>query len=307
MLNKLIEIEDTQRQYNSLITNSYHFGFTSASFGEIIQGQLSCGTNFLVTLPISKGSRVMFSKCPESKNLYIGPGYKIKLAKLIKTIEQEYGIKITGSLNVKCEVPEGKGISSSTADLVSCCKAVASAYDIKITSFDVDHLLSSVEPSDGLAHDGSVVYDYKRCRLLKKLDYVPPFTILCVDEGGVLDTVNFNKSNLEISKSQKDQYQKLEIAFINQDLSAIARIATNSTLFWQKYNKKSSLEKVIRICEEIKGLGVINTHSGTCLGILLNPFSKDLQAQITKAKKALGYLTIYHSLYETSFHKEISA
>jgi L-threonine kinase len=67
----------------------------------------------------------------------------------------------------------------------------------------------------------------------------------------------------------------------------IGKVATKSALMNQKFIYKKNLERMIKICEEIGGLGVIVTHSGTCLGILLSTEDVNYDTKLLEAKKEL--------------------
>lgn len=272
----------------------------NASFGELIQGCLPSGDEFLVTLPIRKYSRALFVKNHLKEELLIFPSYKTKIRKLVRLIELKFCIHVKGSITLICGVPEGKGLSSSTADLVSCARLISDAYCLDLSAGKIDQFLRKIEPSDGVAHDGIVAYSNKACRLIKKISSPPRLTILSFDEGGIVDTLQLSKKHKTFSQAQKLKYQELlklmTVALIKNDLDTVGSLATKSTIMWQERHPKPSFFKVMNAARLIDGLGVVNTHSGTCLGILLNSRNRQLPQQISKAKEILGPLDIYETL-----------
>lgn len=272
----------------------------NASYGEIIQGCLSSDEEFLVTLPIDKFSRACFEKGTQHHDLKIMPHYKYKIHQLVAAMESMFKIKITGRGAIVCPVVEGKGLSSSTADLVAFARVLGKAYELNLDPEQIDKLLSQVEPSDGIAHEGIVAYNYKKCKKIKDLSPALPFTILSYDEGGTVDTLSYSKHNRIYTYEQKHSYdlllKQLKIACVQRDLKTIGRIATKSTLMWQERYPKKSLFKILKIARSIEALGVVNTHSGSCLGILLDSNSPNLLNQIAQVQDLLRPIELFQTI-----------
>ncbi|MBM3198825.1 MAG: hypothetical protein FJZ58_06185 [Chlamydiae bacterium] len=74
------------------------------------------------------------------------------------------------------------------------------------------------------------------------------------------------------------------LATQRMDLSAIGAIATESALLHQLYNCKQGLYRCIELAHVYEAFGIINTHSGTCLGFLLD---KDMRSFASLIKSLL--------------------
>jgi len=57
-------------------------------------------------------------------------------------------------------------------------------------------------------------------------------------------------------------------ALHTRDVARIAALATASARSWQAISPKADLDTVIALAGKLGALGVINTHSGTYLGLL---------------------------------------
>ncbi len=86
-------------------------------------------------------------------------------------------------------------------------------------------------------------------------------------------------------------------ALSEKNVNSLCKIATESTLLWQKVNPKSQLDIVIKFMSETSGLGVVNTHSGTYLGVLYRDGTTGLTEVLRRAEAALPGCAI--QLFET--------
>jgi L-threonine kinase len=118
----------------------------------------------------------------------------------------------------------------------------------------------------------SVAYNHRQGSLLSKLNYVPDFTIVAVDAGGELSTVEYNKRLSfppELLVEYDKLYGQLLIAFAAMDDAEIARCARKSTELHVNWTGNAFLAQALKKADEVGALGLLATHSGTCGGILL--------------------------------------
>jgi L-threonine kinase len=141
-------------------------------------------------------------------------------------------------------------------------------------SKEVDKILRLIEPSDGLLYPGSNLYYHRKCEFGLHLGVLPRLPILSIDFGGVIDTIAYNKKNIERSFDLQLEYQalleQLYQAFQTQDIVAIGAIATKSAILNQEFHYKKELLFCIDLAKKHNAYGIVNTHSGTCLGFLLD-------------------------------------
>lgn len=279
-------------------------GKSHGSFGELLQGVLPSGDKFLVTFPINRFSVAIFTSISSRADITVFPSRKKKSLKLAKEILSYFNKPIEGDLRITSQIQEGKGLASSTADLLATARAIQDYYQIKIPVPLIERFLREIEPSDGIMYPGVVVYDHQKLQKRKFLGSCPPFTVLAIDEGGHVDTLEFNNNDKKVSDNVKSEYQtmlkKLIKAFQNKNIYMIGNISTKSAIMNQRFLPKKSLNQVIKICEEIGGLGVVTAHSGTYLGILL--FGNDPHYHIKledglSRLNSLGYsVQLFHSI-----------
>lgn len=264
-----------------------HFGGGEASccgtFGELLQGQLPVGCapgdpHFLVTMPIALFARAHFIPVEDTRSISVYPSHKVKAKRLAENLVIALGAS-GGVLHLQSELPEGKGLASSSADLVATARSIACCLNRKVRTSLIEALMSDIEPSDGVMYPGVVAYSQRACRLLSFLGQMPPLAIVGIDEGGTIETVDYDQLRGEMSASSRTEYRKLleraRIAIPEGDAATIGRIATASALLHQERTPKKHLNSMMKASEAAGALGVIVAHSGTVIGILLDRMAPD--------------------------------
>ncbi|BBH67847.1 kinase [Actinoplanes sp. OR16] len=279
-------------------------GAACGTFGELLQGRLpEHDGDFLITLPIARWSVATFHSEPESPELLVSPPHKTKALRLTRMITDWAGAPPGGRLSIDSTLPEGKGMASSSADLVATARAVANGLGVELPCRRLETMLARIEPTDGVLYPGVVAYHHRSVRLRASLGDLPPVTIVAVDEGGQVDTVAFNHRPKPFTAAHQREYSALLDAILSAlpvgDLPAVGRIATRSAALNQLLNPKRWLDEILGICTAFDGLGVVTAHSGTTLGILLDdadPSYPDKLAGMAGACRALaGDVAVYRS------------
>ncbi|WP_432108224.1 kinase [Streptomyces sp. AA1529] len=276
-------------------------GAACGTFGELLQGVLPDGTAFLVTLPISLGSRARFRFDPRGP-LHVYPAHRTKSLALARAMLDAHGGG-GGTLLLDSDLLVGKGLASSSADLVATARAVGTVLGLDTSPGAVEDWLRPVEPTDGVMHPGVVVFEHRAVRLRAHLGVLPPVTVVAVDEGGHLDTVAHNRRPRHVPPGQRHEYERLvddlARAVRGADLSAVGTVTTRSAVLNQRRLPKRNLDAMADIAERIGAPGVVCTHSGTMLGLLLDTTAdghrERLRAARTACAKLPGTLSVYRS------------
>jgi uncharacterized protein involved in propanediol utilization len=101
-----------------------------ASAGELVQGRLENGEDFLVTNPIARFSEVQVSLLEGNGTMRIWPSGRIKIKQAILATLALFGkdhTELDIDVLVRSDIPPGKGLASSTADIVAAVEATAAA------------------------------------------------------------------------------------------------------------------------------------------------------------------------------------
>jgi len=286
------------------------FGRCFGTFGELLQGAVSEDKrNFLVTLPITKYSTARFTVLSDADDIYVFPEHKQKARKLAKQLIHSLGMKVGGILYLQSELAEGKGCASSSADMAASAYAIQSAIGCYIAPSSLARLMASIEPSDGVMYPGVVAFYHREGALHSFLGNLPPLVIVALDEGGQVDTIEFNSSPLSFSKTEIREYEKMladmEKAVASHRLADIGAIATCSAIMNQKILPKIHLDLMLDLHKQYEALGVVVAHSGTYLGLLLDPASPIYHQSLLGVIAALTQRSLAVSVFNTcSFQKE---
>ncbi|GAV38948.1 GHMP family kinase ATP-binding protein [Streptomyces acidiscabies] len=285
-------------------------GHAHGTFGELLQGVLDENRlDFLVTFPVSLTSRADFQLVGGAREITVRPAHKHKARRLAQRILRDHGIEGGGLLTLISSIPEGKGLASSSADLVATAHAVGDALGVRFTESEIETLLRDVEPSDGVMYQGVVAFYHRQVRLKERLGFLPPLTIVAHDIGGTVDTVLFNRSPKPFDAADRREYSalldELREALRHGDLETVGRVSTRSARKNTKLVARDCFDDLLRICHEVEGLGLVLAHSGTNLGILLRddvPDHTDRLAHAQKSCEALpGSVSLYRSMGPDSY------
>ncbi|SDM46044.1 L-threonine kinase [Streptomyces wuyuanensis] len=279
-------------------------GTAFGTFGELLQGVLpEENGDFLVTLPVARWTRATFRPDPDIGELVVRPRRKQKALRLARMIVGEAPEPTGGVLTLNSVIPEGKGLASSSADLVATARAVGQALGLPMPASRIERLLARIEPTDGVLYPGIVAFHHRSVRLRAVLGSLPAMTVVGVDEGGAVDTVDFNRIPKPFTVADRHEYarllDRLAGAVRSRDLAEVGRIATRSALMNQPLRHKWSLDRMREICREVGGLGVAVGHSGTTLGVLLDATDPACPHRATAAAKACTELTGGVAVYRT--------
>jgi uncharacterized protein involved in propanediol utilization len=269
------------------------YGKAFASFGELIQGRLSTGDDLLITLPVD-----MWSACEVTCTPINGPSIvRGALPKSQKVAERMLAHLDKGSgceleISFTRDIPIGKGLSSSTADMLAVLRALQEIFGVIVTDGFVSRLFSRIEPHDALHFYMSVAYNHREGTLIRKMYHIPQYRIVAVDAGGTIDTEAYNK-NLTFTADEARRFDALYLeacdAFDRRDDAALARCARRATEMHLARSGRKLLADALALADRLEALGTVTAHSGTCAGFL---FSKSAPAaQIERARDAAADAT----------------
>ena len=262
--------------------------------GELVQGTLgglpfhvSCPVDVYSTVTVELTDRPGVQHPPDSPKA--GAGARATLEHL--------GARVGARVSLRSDLPRGKGMGSSTADVAGAIGACARALDVELDAATVARLALSVEPTDGSVFPGIVLFDHRRGALFEPLGEAPPLEIAVLDFGGEVDTLEFNavdRSEL-LRSSEPEVAEALSLVrrgIAEGQLDLLGRGATISALANQRVLPKPQLPSVLGFAEWIGALGVNVGHSGTVLGVLLDPARHDAREVLALARGELPGLAL---------------
>lgn len=234
--------------------------------GELAQGFWR-GEPLLVTCPIEK-----FSTCTVSDEFagVEGLGSKSlamldKVLKLFNVTDFNFGVRLSS------ELPIGKGMASSSADIAAVAQAVALSLGKNLSPAELGKLCAAIEPTDGIFYSGVVAMNPLTGRLVKKIRLPEKFLIAVFDFGGTVDTLTFNRRSDFVIPTLDDVFD-----FALTEKSALAN---------QIVLPKRGLHELIIFAKELGAVAVNVAHSGTVAGIFFHADDSSVAKKISAVRK----------------------
>ena len=245
--------------------------------GEIVQGEVESGGDFLVTLPIPIASYAFVVLEPARTRIRPAPAQKTKAADAVRRTLDYLGVHdLGGEVRVASRLPEGKGMASSSADIVAAIRATSNALQRDVPGEVISEIAARIEPTDAVMYAPLVVaFDHRRGRLLECFGYMPPASIVVIDLGGDLDTIEFNKLPKNYSAQERsllrEAYSLVREGIRAADLAMVGRAGMMSASVNQRLLYKQGLEELIRVSLRLGAEGLVVAHSGSVAGVLFKP------------------------------------
>lgn len=245
--------------------------------GEWIQGARN-GVPFLLDCPIDRYSEVKVTLSRYSNGWDL-PAGKTKVLQVLELLRENLGLpKLSGKVEFLQQLPEGKGMASSTADITAAAAASFAALNEDFNPVRLAELALKIEPSDSVMFSGITEIEHVLRHQHKVLGPSLPAVFLALDWGGAVDTKVFNarpelaqhyrRCEIEIQKAYK-----LALEGIRQrDLEKLAAAGTISARCNLEMNPKAFFKPFYDWVRQLGGLGIITAHSGT---LLAGVFPKD--------------------------------
>jgi L-threonine kinase len=254
--------------------------------GELVQGTIN-GQNFLITCPINVYSEVGVS-AGQRQTSRIGEKTQTAVKKTLAYLQQS-GAELT--ITAQSDLPIGKGMASSSADIAAACQATAQYFGRVLTADEIADIALAIEPTDGIFYPGIVMFDHVNGGIRRLLGTPPAMHIAVFDVGGEVNTQAFNqRDDLAVLNTAKESLVRQAVDLVTDglrrgDSRLIGQGATLSAVANQPVLYKPCLQQVIELAERHGAVGVNAAHSGTVVGIL---FSASEMSQLSSCIKAVS-------------------
>lgn len=250
------------------------YGICPASCGEFVQGILE-KEEYLCSYAVD----IYSTACLEEKSKDINRG-PYKSRKAIEAVFEKFNIPLKESkkisLKIKSDIPIGKGMASSTADIGATIKATLNLLNENLSGKEVSKIAASIEATDSIFLEENSIFNPLSGEIIKSLGNLSGARVIILEPNKTLSTMKLrNKPNyrdLKISNKEiiKESFNLLEEGIKNNDLYLVGRACTMSSLANENIHKKELLDKIIEISKSYGAYGVNIAHSGTVLGIIID-------------------------------------
>jgi uncharacterized protein involved in propanediol utilization len=272
-------------------------GHGSGHYGELFQGQIHDDTGALrrclVTLPCQHlQSRAWWQ--PGGVGIRVWPDAKTKARRTAElTLASLDRPEATGLLTIESNICAGKGNGSSSADCVAAARAVTDAFGAHLPDRVLARIVVAAEmASDSVMFDRAVLFAHRDGVVLE--DYgcrLPSLDVIGIDAQpeGAIDTLQHPLA--EYSPSECDVFRvlvdALKQAVRTEDLRLLGEVATASALVNQRFLPNPCFQELSDLATSVDALGVAVAHSGTVVGILLDPADPGLERKAARVQDRL--------------------
>ncbi len=262
------------------------YGRSTGSCGELVQGFLRGGKPFHVTCPIDRFTEVEVRLLPAQARALVGFGpstEKMRLACERTLIRLRAGpAKI--AFTRRSGLEPGKGMASSTADIVAVARAIASALGKGIDSSTLAEIAASIERSDGIMYEGLNAVDHVTGERIKAFAWYPQYTILmCVPP----DSFETSHADLSIERECKPSYDglldALDEASREQNSRTFSEVCSESARLNQRYRFNPLFALIEKHLRGLGAEGACVGHTGTVVGLLFAGTDASAKAEAAKA------------------------
>lgn len=250
-------------------------GVCHGTLGELWQGpcehegELHIG---LISLPVRRYSWMHFLPGEDGEIARDLAG-KDKCRRAIEGYLQLHGVALPpGRFGHDSELPTGKGMASSTADLVATVRCLDRLFGLRTSLEQLTALLRPIERSDSVFLDRYALYLSGRQRVLREFAHAPRLHACYIDEGGTVETEKLAEPLLRHYRRHRASYRShLDLAldaFERGDAVAVCEVATRSAQLAQWVTPKAHLDILLRHRRELRADGLVIAHTGSLLGYL---------------------------------------
>lgn len=241
--------------------------------GELFQGYLG-EKEYLVTLPIKRYSQMIIS---ESKVLSLAVGDKAKQAFYLTCQYFGYGpdnyplVKVTRQSDLSI----GKGMASSTADIMSMIYGTAAYLKQNITEAIAMKICCNIEKTDSLIYQKLTVMSPSDGHIYHQSSWMPRYRLIILEGNATIDTEKFHKlRNERLAKSQEIAYRHIfknyQTAVEKKSETMVAKIATASSQLNQELLTKPLFKQIELLANRYGALGIMVAHSGTVVALIFS-------------------------------------
>lgn len=253
------------------------------SCGELFQG-VKDGQEFLLTYGINRKSYARLVREEEKTEFAIGE-------KVSKVLKQLAPLKDGWKLEKKSTLPIGKGMSSSTADMLVGLQALAVFQNRYLTAEELTTFCCQIEPTDSIAFTDWTVINPLTGQILFQTDWKPEIYVYILEPRKTEWTVELARMTespsypIQASQALLDNFKE---ACRSKNEVLLGQIATTSALLNNTRLPKPYLADIITLVNQLGLLGVNVAHSGTVVGILMTksqlPLISVIEANFSKGE-----------------------
>lgn len=180
------------------------------------------------------------------------------------------------SFNLTSDLPRGKGMASSTADLAVTAAAVAQWLGHTLAPEEIIGYCTRLEPTDSVPYPDLVLMDPMTGTVSRAYGQPPSMGILVLEGLEAIDTKTFRRQDHHLRRQAFQQEMEAALSLFEEGYRQnnhrlLADACYQSALAQQYFYPHSALDIVGQLAIDHGAWGVNVAHSGSSLGILHDP------------------------------------
>jgi uncharacterized protein involved in propanediol utilization len=277
-------------------------GSCHAHHGEILQGVFPDRNirhhHALVTLPCSLRASTAFFTAERDTGVDAGPD-AWKAARSAEQTLVHLGVQgWGGTVEIRSTIPRGRGLGSSTADVVATARAVSQAFGRRLSPLEIGKIAVAAEgASDSLMYELPVLFAQREGVTLEAFPCsLPPFTVVGADFGGSgVDTLAAPQIRYDARERADFQVLRgaLRRALLLGDSSLLAQVSTASALINQRHRPIAEVDVLLAEYGRCGAMGIQVAHSGTVAGVICPLGDHDVVDRAARRLELLGAIEVW--------------
>lgn len=265
-----------------------------ASCGELIQGWIDGGEK-LISCPID-----WYSEVEVSEGEPAGDERSLSRRMLHQVIDYfGYQRDDVPPLRIgrRSTIPVAKGLASSTADIAATAVATARFLHHTLDECQLADLCLRLEPTDSTVFSALTLFDHHQGSCHIAHDWLPALAILILESPDILTTAAFHRRiGKDSVRQQADRldraWQLFQRACRDESRRRLGEATTLSAVASDLLLPKPAFSALLRLVERHDLYGINVAHSGTVVGLLMDPQRHDANRLLASLREA-GILRHY--------------
>src|ERR1700744_5139489 len=244
--------------------------------GELIQGVLPDRSSFLVS---GFSSRTLYSEAiledgPDSPDVSAASALPGKARQALGVFMQAYAVPpLAGkSIRLHSNIPPGKGLSSSSADVLGVLHVANDYLQAGVTPEEIYRIAARIEPTDPCLSTDIVLFK-QRLGVTDRSIALPPLTLLFFDAAPdrKVETLDLERPYTSGAPHYFDQLLRRFLhAAEEKDHVSLLDCITQSAIYNQSILPLPRFGEYHQLATST-GAGLMVAHSGTIIGLLTRP------------------------------------
>lgn len=274
------------------------FGSCVGTLGELFQGPINWGGQLeiaIASLPFPRHSTCEYlvdslAQAEHGDGLEDRP----KTARALEVLLAQHELTLPpGRWRFTSDLEVGKGMASSTADIVAAIRCVGQVVQRRFKARDVMNVLRLVERSDSVFLAEAALYLSERHEVILRFGRTVRYTAAYVVEPAIVDTEAMRDCLLDHYRRAAGEYRAALNAFLagaaRQDPQLLAQAATESAKLSQRCLPKRRLAAMRSAMRTLGADGIFVAHTGSVAGYLyVRPPTSAQRSEITSFFDGLG-------------------